>query len=159
VSQTADREPPIPGIYERAPGWPDPEEAQVSRPIAGRSIGLSVLPIAFGVIGVASILWAAAWFGATDIAPGTGLALMARIIGLTLVAVAILQVVIAYGVWELRAWAWPLGIGLTVAALVLTFLSAGRGTERAQTLSLLLEIGTLWYLLSPRVQEALRPCR
>lgn len=145
---------------DSAPGWPDAEEERVAAArSAGRPFGLSVLAITVGAISVALMLWAAAWFGATDIVPGSGLALLARVIGLGLVAVAILQAVLAYGVWELRPWASPLGIGLTIAALVLTLLSAGRGTQGAHTLSLLLEIGALWYLLSPRVQEAFRACR
>ena len=58
------------------------------------------------------------------------------------------------------AWAaafyGALTAGATITALVLTLLSAGRGSYGAHALSLLLEIGTVWYLLSPRVQAAFR---
>jgi Predicted membrane protein (DUF2127) len=129
------------------------------RPLAGaarRPVGISRLAVAAVAIGVAALLEAGAWFGAPDIAAGTLLAAVARIVGLVLVIAAIVEFIFAYGVWGLRPWATRLGAGATVTALLLTLLSAGRGPSGLHTLSLLLEIGTVWYLLSPRVQEAFR---
>jgi hypothetical protein len=129
------------------------------RPMAGaarRPIGISRLAVAAVAIGVAALLEAGAWFGARDISSGTLLAAVAGIIGLALVIAAIVEFIFAYGVWELRPWATRLGAGVTITALLLTLLSAGRGSSGVHTLSLLLEIGTVWYLLSPRVQEAFR---
>ncbi len=135
---------------------PPPAGVRRSTGAAHRPIGLSMLAVAASAIGVALLLWAGAWFGAPDIDPGSRLAIVARAIGLALVIMAVLELVLAYGVWERREWAWPLGVGLTVTALVLTLLSAGRGPSGAHTMSLLLEIGTLWYLMSPPVHQAFR---
>jgi hypothetical protein len=121
---------------------------------ADRSVGLSLLVLAAAAIGVAMLNWAAAWFGASDIVPGSPLAAVASVVGVALVTVAALEVVFVYGAWELRTWAWPLGVALAIAALVLTEMSAGRGSGGVHMLSLLLEIGTLWYLLSPGVHDA-----
>jgi hypothetical protein len=121
-----------------------------------RPVGISMLAVAAVAIGVAALLEAGAWLGAPDIDAGTLLAAVAGIIGLVLVIAAIVEFIFAYGVWELRAWATRLGAGATIAALLLTLLSAGRSSSGVHTLSLLLEIGTVWYLLSPRVQEAFR---
>ena len=118
-----------------------------------------MLATAAAGIGVAMLLWAGTWFGASDIEAGSGLETAARLIVPMLVVVAVGQLLVAYGVWELRSWAWPLGVALTIAALVFTELSAGRGSSGAHTASLLLEIGTLWYLLSPRVHEVLQTGR
>jgi hypothetical protein len=129
------------------------------RPIAGaarRPTGISRLAMAAVAIGVAALLEAGAWFGAPDIHAGTLLAAVASIVGVGLVIAAIMEFIFAFGVWELRAWATRLGAGATITALLLTLLSAGRGSSGVHTLSLLLEIGTVWYLLSPRVQEAFR---
>lgn len=124
--------------------------------VARRPVGVSMLTLAAAAIGVAALLEAGAWFGARDITSGTLLAAVAGPIGLILVIVAILEFIFAYGVWELRAWTTRLGSGATLSALVLTLLSAGRGSYGAHTISLLLEIGTVWYLLSPRVQAMFR---
>ena len=121
-----------------------------------RPVGISMLAVAAVAIGVAALLEAASWFGAPDIDAGTLLAAVARIIGLALVIAAIMEFIFAYGVWQLRAWATRLGAATTITALLLTLLSAGRGSYGVHTLSLLLEIGTFWYLLSPRVREAFR---
>lgn len=124
--------------------------------VARRPVGISMLAMAAGGIGVAAMLEAGAWFGAPDIVSGSLLAAVASVIGLLLVIVALLEFIFAYGVWGLRAWATHLGAVATITALVLTLLSAGRGSYGAHTLSLLLEIGTVWYLLSPRVQAVFR---
>ena len=123
---------------------------------ARRPVGISMLAVTAAAIGVAALIEAGAWFGAPDIDAGTLLAAVASIIGLALVIAAIMEFIFACGVWQLRAWATRLGAGATIAALLLTLLSAGRSSSGVHTLSLLLEIGTVWYLLSPRVQEAFR---
>ena len=121
-----------------------------------RPIGISMLAVAAAAIGVAALIEAEAWFGATDIEAGSLLAAVAGIVGLVLVIVATLEFVFAYGAWGLRTWATRLGTGTTVTTVALTLISAGRGSYGAHTLSLLLEIGTVWYLLSPRVQATFR---
>ena len=142
-----------------AGAWPRPNAAPTTAGSAERSTRLSIPVLAAAAIGVAMLNWAVAWFVARDIAPGSPLAALASVVGVALVAVAALEVVFAYGAWELRSWAWPLGVALAIAALVLTELSAGRGSEGAHMLSLLVEIGTLWYLLSPGVHDAFRAGR
>jgi uncharacterized membrane protein (DUF2068 family) len=124
--------------------------------VARRPVGISMLAVAAGAIGVAAMLEAGAWLGAPDIDAGSRLAAVASLMGSLLVIVAVLEFLVAYGVWELRAWATQLGAVATITALALTLLSAGRGSYGAHTLALLLEIGTVWYLLSPRVQAVFR---
>jgi hypothetical protein len=160
MAEAIDRGPRHAGGPAGVKGWPraDAEPAAASHS-AERSVGLSLLALAAAAIAVSMLNWAAAWFGASDIAPGSPLAALASVVGAALVTVAVLEVVFAYGTRELRSWAWPLGVALAVAALALTELSAGRGPEGAHMLSLLVEIGTLWYLLSPGVHDAFRAGR
>ena len=118
-----------------------------------RPLGLSILALVAAAIGVAQLLWAGAWFGASDIAPGTGLAAAARVIGAGLVIAAGIELVLAYGIWTVKPWAWPLGVTVGIASIALALLSAGRASSRAHLLTLAFEVGALWYLLSPRVHE------
>jgi hypothetical protein len=123
---------------------------------APRPIGLSMLSAAAAAIGVAALVEVGTWLAAPDIGSGSPMAVVSSIIALVLVNVAILEFIFAYGVWGFRKWATRLGAGATIAAIGLTLLSAGQGSYAAHAMSLLLEIGTVWYLLSPRVQAAFR---
>ena len=123
---------------------------------ARRPIGIAMLTAAAAAIGVAALFEVGIWLGAPDIGSGSPMATVAGIVAVVLVNVAILEFIFAYGVWGLRTWATRLGAGATITAIGLTLLSAGRGSYEAHTLSLLLEIGTVWYLLSPRVQAVFR---
>ena len=63
---------------------------------ARRPVGISMLAVAAVAIGVAALLEAGAWFGAPDIAAGTLLAAVARIVGLVLISAAIVEFIFAY---------------------------------------------------------------
>jgi hypothetical protein len=80
-------------------------------------------------------------------------------VGGGLVVAAGFELVFAYGAWTVRSWAWPLGVTLGIVSLVLTLLSAGRLSSSAHLLTLIFEVGMLWYLLSSRVHELLEPDR
>lgn len=137
----------------------DRSSVQVSAADTERTTGLTILALAAAVIGIALLLWAGTWFalyGAGDIVAGSRFAAVGRVMGLVLIAVGVLAFVLAYGLWGLRSWSWPLGLVVTIAALVLTLLSAGRGSPLAHTLSLALEVGTLWYMLTPRIRDSFR---
>jgi len=121
-----------------------------------RPLGLSVLAVGTVVIAVILFLWAGVWLTIAHEASGASLlARNARLIALFLVLIASLQLVLAYGLWALRSWAWPFGIGLLVVAIALTLLGGGRGRPGAEILSLGVEIAALWYLLSAGVRRAL----
>jgi hypothetical protein len=141
-----------------AGAWTAAVDGRPAVPVA-RPLSLSILALAAAAIGVSLVLWASTWLGASDIAPGTGLAAMAFIVGGGLVAAAAFEFVFAYGAWTRRSWAWPLGVTLGVVSLVLTLLSAGRASSSAHLLTLIVEVGMLWYLLSPPVHDLFGPNR
>jgi hypothetical protein len=120
----------------------------VVRPRALSAVALLAIALA-----VALLLWAGVWMGASDIVPGTRLATLARVVSFGLVVAAALEIAFAYGAWGVRPWAWRLGVALGMATIVLTLLGAGRASQGAHLLTLLVEAGTVWYLLSPNVRE------
>ena len=119
-----------------------------------RQTGVAILALCVASIGIAMLMWAGAWFEASDFAAGSPYSSAARLIALVLASVAVQELALAYGVWRLRPWAWPLSVAATIGALLLTILSAGLGSDGAHTASILLEIGTLWYLFSAGVRDA-----
>ena len=145
------------GTAGQATTWPDTARHAAATEARRRSFELALLALASTAVGVTLLLSADTWLGASDIASGSGLAAVAGVIVPLLVVLAALELVLAYGLWALRSWAWPLGVGLTIAALVFTEIGAGRGSAGVHTASLLLEIGTLWYLLSPSAHRTMKP--
>lgn len=132
--------------------WPGASAQRDSVPIT-RPGGLSAVALLSIALAVALLLWAGVWMGASDIVPGTRLAALARIVSFALVIAAGFEIAFAYGVWVVRPWAWRLGVALGITTIVLTVLGAGRASQGAHLLTLLVEVGTVWYLLTPRVRE------
>jgi hypothetical protein len=132
--------------------WPAASAHRDSVPVV-RPRGLSTVALLAVALAVALLLWAGVWMGASDIVPGTRLATIARIVSFGLVVAAALEITLAYGAWRVRPWAWPLGVALGLATIGLTLLGAGRASQGAHLLTLLVEAGMVWYLLSPNVRD------
>lgn len=83
-----------------------------------------------------------------------GMSSMATALGLTLAIVAILELVIAYGLWGLRPWAWLLGIALEIVGIVI-FVLATRAEVISNSLVEILIAGfVIYYLWQPHVRSA-----
>lgn len=121
-----------------------------------RPFGLSILAVGAVIVGVLALLGAAGWWATSDgIAFLPRLHGVERLVALALLALGALELALAYGLWNLRPWAWALGIGLETTALVLALLQLGRGIPGSHLLTLVLAVLTLWYLSRPRVRAAL----
>ena len=100
-----------------------------------RPTGVAVLAVAAAVLGVLAILAAGAWWNASE-----GIAWLPRIHGseklvaLVLLAVGLCELVLAYGAWTLRPWAWTFGVVLQIAVIVLAALQLGRLEAAAKQL-------------------------
>jgi hypothetical protein len=120
-----------------------------------RPTGVAVLAVAAAVLGVLAILAAGAWWNASE-----GLAWLPRIhvgeklIALVLLAVGLCELVLAYGAWMLRPWAWTLGVTLEIIVIVLAVLQLGRLEFARHILTIVIAGVTLWYLATPRVRAA-----
>jgi hypothetical protein len=118
-----------------------------------RPTGVAVLAVAAAVLGVLAILGAGAWWNASE-----GLAWLPRIhggerlIALVLLGVGLSELVLAYGAWMLRPWAWTVGVVLEVIVIVLAVLQLGRLEFLRHIITIVIAGATLWYLATPRVR-------
>ena len=80
------------------------------------------------------------------------------ILDLSWLAIAVVFLVFAYGAWNLKTWAWALGVGLTAGSILLEafgMLTEGQplvGTLVSMTISAVI----LLLLFQPNVKEAFR---
>ncbi len=127
-----------------------------------RPTGITILAILAAIIGVIALLagLAAIGFGGvfagavggTVGAAGGGLLVIAGLIALV---AAFINLAFAYGAWNLRPWAWVLGVigaGLSLLQSVLSVL--GRGTLASEFVSIVIAAGILYYLNTPGVRSA-----
>lgn len=118
-----------------------------------RPSGVALLAVAAAVLGVLALLAAGAWWDASE-----GLALLPRLHGgerlvaLVLLVAGLCELVLAYGVWTLRPWAWTLGVVLETVVIVLAVLQLGRLEPVRHIITITIGVITLWYLTRPRVR-------
>lgn len=87
------------------------------------------------------------------------LGILGILLGVLLAFGPFLQVVFAYGAWNLRSWAWWLGIiatGISVAGVVISIIGSGGATVWTAVTNALLPIIIFVYLLFPDVRQAFR---
>ena len=132
-----------------------------------RPAGVTLLAVVFLVLGLLSLGWSllvfgvgavtgltGAIFGAESLASFGGANFWHGIIG---VGGAVLDLIIAYGLWTLRRWAWVLalvGVGITVVTGVLGLANGGFFAVCCGILGLLIPAGIVYYLLRPEVRQA-----
>jgi uncharacterized membrane protein (DUF2068 family) len=121
-----------------------------------RPFGLAILAIGAVIVAAFALAGAVGWWTTSNgIFYLPRLHGAERLVALALLALGALELALAYGLWTLRSWAWALGIGLEIAALVLAVLQLGRGIPGSHLITLVLAVLTLWYLSRPRVRAAL----
>ena len=132
-----------------------------------RPTGVTLLGIAFILLGLLSLFWSLLVFGfgaATGVVGGLfGDDVMATvggaqtINGIVGVVGAVIDLVVAYGLLALKRWAWLLalvGVGISVVSGVLGLFSGGFVAVCCGILGLLIPAGILYYLLQPEVRQA-----
>lgn len=79
---------------------------------------------------------------------------MVTLVGTILLGIAALLLVLSYGLWTMRPWAWTLGVGLETANVALALLRFAGGKETIVGALLTLMIGgtILYYLLQRPVR-------
>jgi len=73
-------------------------------------------------------------------------------IGIILVAFALIDFILAYGLWTGRRWAWIASLAFAVLGIVLTVLSLFVRPGFGEILALILYLLVIYYLMQPRVQ-------
>jgi hypothetical protein len=107
-------------------------------------MGVTILAVLTAIGGV---LWLLGSIAALAVVP---------IIGSFTLAVSILYLVLAYGLWTLQPWAWMLGVGLPIASIVLALLDLMQGTQNlvGAIISVAISAAIMYYLFTPPVKAA-----
>jgi hypothetical protein len=129
--------------------------------------GITILAIIYILLAVLSILWALLIMGVGGMAGFTGMLFgaegMASAGGnwfwgaMLAFGLAILQLVVAFGLLGLKRWAWLLAlvaVGLTFVQGIIGLFGGGLGAFLCGAIGLVIPAGILFYLLRPHVRAA-----
>jgi hypothetical protein len=73
-------------------------------------------------------------------------------LGFALLVLALIDFILAYGLWKGKRWAWVATLVFGVLGIVLAVLSLSTGPRVGEFVSLILNLLILYYLIQPRVQ-------
>ena len=79
-------------------------------------------------------------------------AMRSTTIGIGLLVFALIDFVLAYGLWSGRGWAWTVSLIFAVIGIVISVLSLFVRPGFGELLSLILYLVIIYYLMQPRVQ-------
>ena len=121
-----------------------------------RPTGITILAVLSAIGGVFGLLASLALLGFGAVAGASGLGGFVFIAGLLVLVYSVLSLILAYGFWNLKPWAWQLGVavqGLGIVQAVLQFMN-----NSSNVASLVIGVGIaafiLWYLFQPNVKAA-----
>lgn len=122
-----------------------------------RSTGVSIIAILViigGLIGVLAGLFDLGLFGTATFYGGEQF-LSAAMFGAGLLIVAIIQLVVGFGLWNLKGWAWTIAMIVLVIRVIgdVIALFAG-GNLMAVIINLLITVIVIWYLNQGEIKEA-----
>ena len=117
-----------------------------------RPLGITILAVLAAIGGLLSTIGSIVLLAAGDAGGG-----LAPILVLVTLAFGVLYLVLAYGLWTLRSWAWMLGVGLMVASILVTILNVTQGLQYpiGALISAAISAAVLAYLFTPQVKIAL----
>jgi uncharacterized membrane protein (DUF2068 family) len=123
-----------------------------------RPTGVTIIAVLAAIGGVLGILSGLALIGLGGFIAASGVTggALAPIVGLLLLAYGVLALVLAYGFWTLKPWAWTLGIGLQAAGIVINILQFMNDTTQlgSRIISIAISAAIIWYLYRPNVKAA-----
>jgi uncharacterized membrane protein (DUF2068 family) len=122
-----------------------------------RPTGITVMAVLSAIGGVFGLLASLALLGlGAAVSATSGLGGLAFIAGIIILAYSVLSLVLAYGFWTLKPWAWPLGIGVQVLGIIQAVLQFMDNSSNVISLVISLAIAgvILWYLYQPHVKAA-----
>jgi hypothetical protein len=121
-----------------------------------RPLGITIFAILAAVAGVFGFLGGAALLGIGSVAGAAGFLVggIAAFFGLLILAVALLELALAYGLWTIQPWAWTLGIGLEAVSIVLELIrfAGGRSNAFSFLVTLVIAGAIIWYLTQPSIR-------
>lgn len=123
---------------------------------SARPTGVTILAVIWAIFGVFGLLGSLAAIGLgtflTVVSPAVGgMAVIAGIIG---IALSVLELVLAYGFWALKPWAWPVAVAALALSVVNALLGAVGGNIVGLVIGLVVAGVVLWYLHQTHVRAA-----
>jgi hypothetical protein len=122
----------------------------MSAPSATRPTGITILAVLAGLSAVGGLFSGFVVFGAgATIFGGAG-----AVLGLALLALAGLSLALAWGFWTMAPWAWPLGVVLAAANIVVAIVGVigGAGITGA-IVPVVVSAAILYYLNQPTIKS------
>lgn len=123
-----------------------------------RPTGVTIIAILAAIGGVFGLLagLALVGIGGAVAAGGAAAGGLATIVGLLLLVYGVVGLILAYGFWTLKPWAWTLGVGLEVAGIVINILQFMNNSANAvgTVVSIAIAAVVIWYLFQPHVKAA-----
>ena len=122
-----------------------------------RPTGVTIIAILAAIGGIFGLLAGIALLTAgTVVGAATGLGDLVFVAGIIVLAYSVLSLILAYGFWYLKSWAWPLGIGVQVLGIVQAVLQFANNNSNIASLVIGLGFAALivWYLYQPQVKAA-----
>lgn len=123
-----------------------------------RPTGITILAVLSAIGGVFGLLASIALIGIGGaVGAATGLGGFTVVAGLIGLAYSVVSLLLAYGFWNLRPWAWTLGVGaqgLGIVFAVLQFMNNTSGNLVSLVISVGIAAFILWYLFQPSIKAA-----
>jgi uncharacterized membrane protein (DUF2068 family) len=123
-----------------------------------RPTGITILAILAFIGGIFGILGGLALVGFSGIIAASGVAGggFTTILGVLLLIYGPTSLVLGYGFWTLKPWAWTLGVGLQGAGIALDILQFINDSTQLVTaiISIAISAAILWYMFQPHVKAA-----
>jgi uncharacterized membrane protein (DUF2068 family) len=121
-----------------------------------RPTGVTIIAVLSAIGGVLGLLASLVLLGLGAAGAAAGLGGLAFMAGILVLAYSVLSLVLAYGFWFLKSWAWPLGVGVQALGIIQAVLQFAN--DSTQIVSLVISIAIagviLWYLFQPHVKAA-----
>lgn len=126
-----------------------PPPAAPPPPTAQRPLGITIVAILAAIVGVLGLVVSLIIIGPLMAAGG-----LYMLVGLVTLVISVLYLLVAYGAWTLKPWAWPLGVGLSVANVVLTLIGMTQSNQDlvSALIGLVISGVILYYLFQPDIK-------
>jgi hypothetical protein len=122
-----------------------------------RPTGVTILAVVSAIGGIFGVLAALALLGfGAFLAAASGLGGLAFIFGLILLVIAVAELVLAYGFWMMREWAWVWGITLQAISVLRSLIYLVLGYESISNLIVQIVVAgiIIYYLNQPAIRKA-----
>jgi uncharacterized membrane protein (DUF2068 family) len=121
-----------------------------------RPMGVTILAVLAAIGGVLGIFAGMVLVGLSSAAADLALPLsgLVAVLGLATLVISVLDLVLAWGLWTLKPWAWMLGIVLEVVGIVLNILEYRSATASSTIIGIVIAGIIIYYLYQPHVRRA-----